>query len=167
MQLSVWSSFECQGVLYRTYGGARHGAAHRSTGQLSPTSRCRSWRSPAAESVVPASRRCTAPRNCSTLGAECEQALSSGGCSSGCSSGCIHCRSAPSAACSQPHSVAGQDAADQSRTSGRTFGKRVGGNPSRVRISYPPQPPEQAQRGAPPMIGGAPRCCPSGRAGAT
>src|SRR5262245_44975713 len=33
---------------------------------------------------------------------------------------------------------------------GRTLGKRVGGNPSRVRISYPPHPPWPGQTKPPP-----------------
>ncbi len=43
-------------------------------------------------------------------------------------------------------------AEDSPRGLGRTLGKRVGGNPSRVRISYPPQSPEQAKREAEPRL---------------
>ncbi len=40
---------------------------------------------------------------------------------------------------------------DSPRGLGRTLGKRVGGNPSRVRISYPPQPPARAYEGPGPI----------------
>ncbi len=40
---------------------------------------------------------------------------------------------------------------------GRTLGKRVGGNPSRVRISYPPHPPVRADEGPDRIIGRGPR----------
>src|ERR1041385_8457210 len=46
-------------------------------------------------------------------------------------------------------------AEDSPRGLGRTLGKRVGGNPSRVRISYPPPVPHRARcRRAPPLGGG-------------
>src|SRR5690606_7750679 len=48
---------------------------------------------------------------------------------------------------STPHGHVMFPAEDSPSGLGRTLGKRVGGNPSRVRISYPPQPPERARRG--------------------
>ncbi|NHI08644.1 hypothetical protein STPH2_4009 [Streptomyces sp. KO7888] len=74
---------------------------------------------------------------------------------SGCSSGCIHPRPAPSATRRQLHAAAGQNVPDHSWTHRRTFGKRVGGNSSRVRISYPPPVPHRARcRRAPPFAVG-------------
>jgi hypothetical protein len=64
-----------------------------------------------------------------------------------CSSSCIHPRSAGSDPPPSRLSAAGQDCGEPSRTPGRTVGKRVGGNPSRVRISYPPHPPTWADVG--------------------
>ena len=50
------------------------------------------------------------------------------------------------------------DGPGQSRTPGRILGKRVGGNPSGVRISYPPPPPDQAIN----QVGHAFGLCPQG-----
>ncbi|MEY9955302.1 hypothetical protein ABH932_001034 [Streptacidiphilus sp. MAP5-52] len=65
-----------------------------------------------------------------------------------CSSSCVHPRSAPSEPQRRSHCAAGQDSCELPRTPGRTVGKRVGGNPSRVRISYPPHPPNWANEGS-------------------
>jgi hypothetical protein len=68
-----------------------------------------------------------------------------------CSSSCIRARSAPSRVLPEGRRAAGQDTGEPVRPPGRTVGKRVGGNPSRVRISYPPQ-----VRGPAPFAGAGP-----------
>jgi hypothetical protein len=73
----------------------------------------------------------------------------------GTSPGLIHFRPAPSRRSRSERFTAGQDAYDRHRTPVRTVGKRVGGNPSRVRISYPPPVPHRARcRRAPPSAVG-------------
>ena len=57
---------------------------------------------------------------------------------SGLSPGLIRPRPVPFTIPPTRGSVPGQNNPVPLRTPGRTFGKRVGGNPSRVRISYPP-----------------------------
>ena len=63
----------------------------------------------------------------------------------------IHPRPAGSSRRPAIRSVAGQDWCEPQRTGFGRIGKRVGGNPSRVRISYPPQ-----VRGPAPFIGAGP-----------
>src|SRR5206468_5429343 len=68
----------------------------------------------------------------------------------GCSSG----RYAPCSTSVVPKSLS-SPAEDSPSGLGRTLGKRVGGNPSRVRISYPPPVPHRARcRRAPPFAVG-------------
>ncbi|WP_442814722.1 hypothetical protein [Streptomyces sp. NBC_01198] len=69
-----------------------------------------------------------------------------------CSSSCIRARSARSERQLSTLCAADQDPDGLGRTPGRTVGKRVGGNPSRVRISYPPPVPHRARRCWPPLL---------------
>jgi len=57
----------------------------------------------------------------------------------GCSSGCIHPRSRGPTRAAAKRSIAGQDADEPARPPLTNSWKRVGGNPSRVRILFPPQ----------------------------
>jgi hypothetical protein len=57
---------------------------------------------------------------------------------SGLSSGLVHGCPGLHTSPAEDGSTAGRNGPDHSRTPRRTCGKRVGGNPSRVRISYPP-----------------------------
>jgi hypothetical protein len=74
----------------------------------------------------------------------------------GCSSGCIHPRPIAFGAEPTAHLAAGQDTCERPRTAGRTVGKCVGGNPSRVRISYPPPLPDWAEAEGPTALRSGP-----------
>jgi hypothetical protein len=70
----------------------------------------------------------------------------------GLSSGLIRRRPPKSGLPAGDRSTAGQYAPGPACTQQRTVGKRVGGNPSRVRISYPPPVLEQAERRVPLIV---------------
>jgi hypothetical protein len=89
---------------------------------------------------------------------------------SGLSSGLIRRGSRASAEDQTRAQLQVTDRADLTRTHARTLGKRVGGNPSRVRISYPPQEcADEPQRGACRLKSTRPRaaCRPADRMGKT